>query len=395
MIISNNFFAKLRRKYYAFFPKKILGKDISEKIKYEIDLVDKGNVFFGYHDRKPFNNSSELVLSHRSNGTGLDIGFFDLNSKKKEFIKVGSSNAFSSQQGAMLQWDYRFKNNTINYNILEKNVAKNISIDINSLEVVALIDKPIYCMNKNSRLGLSCNFYYLSKNRPGYGIENRDYNNVLNYSDDGIFLIDRDNEDIKLLASYEYLAEISKSSSKNLYINHLSFSPLDHYAIWFLIDENTSSRNIYFQGMSLGDHKKVFNIEINRKVSHFCWVGEHKIFAVNRDSSLQWYYSIYDLSTFQREDIFKSDFDGHPMFNSKTNRVLIDTTPDPKLFQHLLQFDMSSKNLYQLNKWKIDPKFKGPKRCDLHPRWNNDGRMISVDLIKNSKRYQKILFLGS
>ena len=56
---------------------------------------------------------------------------------------------------------------------------------------------------------------------------------------------------------------------------------------------------------------------------------------------------------------------------------------------------MSSKNLYQLNKWKIDPKFKGPKRCDLHPRWNNDGRMISVDLIKNSKRYQKILFLGS
>ena len=45
MIISKNFFAKLRRKYYAFFPENILGEDISEKIKYEIDLVDKENIF--------------------------------------------------------------------------------------------------------------------------------------------------------------------------------------------------------------------------------------------------------------------------------------------------------------------------------------------------------------
>ena len=81
------------------------------------------------------------------------------------------------------------------------------------------------------------------------------------------------------------------------------------------------------------------------------------------------------------------------MYNSLSNQVIIDTTPDSNRFQHLLSIKILDLSSQQLGKWKSPLKFSGPDRCDLHPRWKEDATAISIDTVHEDKRCQKIIFL--
>ena len=82
------------------------------------------------------------------------------------------------------------------------------------------------------------------------------------------------------------------------------------------------------------------------------------------------------------------------MFNAFSNKVIIDTTPDPNRFQHLLCFDRDRNKLFQIDKLHTPEYFKGKDRCDLHPRWSESSTMISVDTPIRNRRCQKIIILN-
>ena len=85
--------------------------DTSFEKKY-LSILDR-NVFFGYHDKSPFNYDSNKILAcvtlneeitNESECTKLDIGYYDLTSEKLIFNKITDTNIWSWQQGCMLQW---------------------------------------------------------------------------------------------------------------------------------------------------------------------------------------------------------------------------------------------------------------------------------------------------
>ena len=165
--------------------------------------------------------------------------------------------------------------------------------------------------------------------------------------------------------------------------------------VWFFIDENKERRKIYLQGMYLNGERKIINIESNRLMSHYCWIDDQTILGVNRSEDLTWKYTEYDLLTNSYFDLnINSGFDGHPMFSASSNKVIIDTTPDPNRFQHLLCFDRHKNKLFQIDKLLTSKYFQGQNRCDLHPRWNESSNMISVDTPIRNKRCQKIMILN-
>ena len=223
----------------------------------------------------------------------------------------------------------------------------------------------------------------------------KDFTSKIDIKKDGIWIIDREKDSLLLLASYIELSEVAKKkATQKTYLNHLSFSPNGKKIVWFLINEEPNSREIIFQGMDLCNKSKIFNIESQRLTSHFCWIDNDRIFTSNRDQNLNWKYSIYNLKNGTKEDLnLKSKFDGHPMYNSHSNQVIIDTTPDSNGFQHLLSIKMLDLSSQQLGKWKSPLKFSGPDRCDLHPRWKEDATAVSIDTIYEDKRCQKIIFL--
>ena len=79
--------------------------------------------------------------------------------------------------------------------------------------------------------------------------------------------------------------------------------------------------------------------------------------------------------------------DGHPMINpKKKNLVLTDTYPNKFGFQKLIVFDLLKKKNNLANRFKIFYAFLFGERCDLHPKWSDDGKKIVVDYaIKNQR----------
>ena len=79
--------------------------------------------------------------------------------------------------------------------------------------------------------------------------------------------------------------------------------------------------------------------------------------------------------------------DGHPMINpKKKNLVLTDTYPNKFGFQKLIVFDLLKKKIIWQTDLKFSTHFLFGERCDLHPKWSDDGKKIVVDYaIKNQR----------
>ena len=398
MNLVNNFFQKVSRKKESIFPRNYLAPPMREFISKEVVFEDNADrdIFFGYHDRTPFNTNSRFVLSHRSNKEKLDIGFFNMDDELPDFNFISSSEAFSRQQGTMLQWDYLHNTSSVNFNTCINGAYKNISIDTNNQSIISEINFPVYCISSDFKWALSCNFFQLAKQRPGYGIENSQVITKKDKHLDGIWIINRLTGDTQLLASYrDMLKDLPCDFSDNIYVNHLSFSPDTNTVAWFLINEKKPTRKIYFLSMCLDQKREIKNIESDRLISHYCWVNNDVILGINRDLDLNWNYSEYNLGNSSRIDLkINTGFDGHPMFNRHSNKIIIDSTPDSKRYQHLLCYDWASKKMIQLDKLFTPKNFLGPDRCDLHPRWSPDSLMVSVDTPIRNKRCQKITILN-
>jgi len=81
---------------------------------------------------------------------------------------------------------------------------------------------------------------------------------------------------------------------------------------------------------------------------------------------------------------------GHLIFSPDKKWLLGDSYPH-KNNQFLNITRLSDNKVYQIGSFYHDPKQKNDLRCDLHPRWNNDSDLISIDTIHFGER--KILIL--
>jgi hypothetical protein len=64
----------------------------------------------------------------------------------------------------------------------------------------------------------------------------------------------------------------------------------------------------------------------------------------------------------------------------------MDSYPDKRLDQHLYLFDLKNVQFKQLASIYSPFKFRGQVRCDLHPRWDREGKNVVVDSSMNGTR---------
>ena len=401
----------IKRKFKSFFYRYPLFSfsDYAPNYSSQKLFDSKGSIFFGYHDKIPFNQKDDKILSmfregsdFNTNNKTIQIGYFKKNNKGQfinKFIPFSSSNSWCWQQGCMLQWLQNSETDKAIYNTIVDGGFGSEIYCFYSERIIKKNKYPIYSLSPNGNFASSLNFSALGLFRPGYGYDNFKYTckDVIP-KDDGLFCINLKTDDIELLISlYQLSLEVNSPKEYNHYINHCSFSPDSQKLSFFHVMKNksNSTKKIRFCVYDLisKTHKCV---EEDLLTSHYCWIDDENLLVSNRDKYLNWKYKIFNIRSNLILDSNINFFtDGHPMISPTNKNVFVTDTSyrDKKQNLYLFISDINKQTLNKLKSFYIPNAFKGDVRCDLHPRWNWKADKILIDICSKGKREMEIIYL--
>ena len=199
-----------------------------------VSPADK-HCFFGYFDKFPWDRSGRYLLAHQTGFTARQplpgekavLGRIDLENNNA-FLPFAESDAWCWQQGCMLQWLNNSDTAAI-YNDREGDHFVSRIYDFATGKTFTLC-RPVYCLSNDGKWALSVNFSRLDRERPGYGYPGA-YDPcaaVKIPDDDGIYLVDMENNSAELIISVAEITEkFFRSDMENTpgWFNHLLFSP--------------------------------------------------------------------------------------------------------------------------------------------------------------------------
>lgn len=389
----------LKNKNYFLCNHINFNKSFISRIK--IFQAKKSNLFCGYYDYNPLSKNKNKLLCQKVKINAIpsrdetEIGIIDIKSKKSNFKKICTSNAWCWQQGSRIHWSEKNENN-IYYNDVDKYGYCTKLLNILNGKIENIIYPALYDIAKNEKYGISINFSRLQRLRPGYGYDKIPDNTIGKKApeNDGLIYVDIKNKSKKLLISLKDLSkDIDPEELYEHYINHVSISPNDDKVMFF---------HIWIDGKWPGwmarlcifelKTKKLIILEQEKMVSHYNWLNNDELIITCTDKKTKkQYYRIYDLKAKKHKTLNYNVLheDGHPT-KIFENIIVSDTYPNNKFTQKLFLYNMKKNLVYNLLDVFSDPRLVGEFRCDLHPKVSNN--IVIIDTTYN-KCKRSIIYL--
>ena len=366
--------------------------------QYKVKRISKENeqFFFGYYDLQPFNKDNTLHLAHRTDfadrlqikGDKCDIGVIDIHSLKYE--KITETKAWNFQQGAMLQWNPEKPSDEIIYNDVVDGEYAGVIYDITNGRK-RFLDRPVANVSKDGKYALSINFSRMYDFRPGYGYAYKkdEFFNINHPENDGVYLTDMRSGKSKLILSLEKLWQFTKNyfdGDRKLVINHITFNP-DATRFVLLVRNFKTDEKPHKTAVVTADlnGENLFLLSDYGYFSHYFWVNNNELIAYADGKELKCAdridnYLLKDLC-YEGYKISNTCFleDNHMSLTDNGKYLLNDTYPDKNRNQKLCVYDIKNDtnitlgSFYSIETPVIDI------RCDLHPRWSRDNKIITFD----------------
>ena len=361
--------------------------------KYSIKNIGAGDneVFFGYYDKTCEQNG--LLIYHKTNGQltkkiptpNQPVDIILRNIKDGNNTKIGTTFVYNWQQGARTQW---LDKTQVIYNDVEGNkyVAR---IYNTSTGITSTVPYPVQETLPDG-LYLSINYKRIMKLRPDYGYRNLPLPSDLemkDYDSDGIWIVDCKTESGKLLHS---LANIKSVQPKAIYdkcihvVNHLMASP-DGKGFIFI--------HRYYEGkqrhdrLMYSDFKNLYVIVDEDMVSHCHWLDDTSVIGYFRYNNKDGFYKINILTKDIKEYSNINSLglgDGHPTVSK--DYIVFDTYPDKSRMQHLFILNKGNNEIHEIAELYHPLSYMDECRCDLHPRFSDDGKRLYFDTVYTGKR---------
>lgn len=352
--------------------------------------------FFGYYDKSPINIDNSLVLFHSTDYDsskpppkkgGVDIIVYNL--EKGTVSEILKTESWNWQQGARLQW---LTNDLYAFNDFDENMKRYIT-RVNSIQKKSEVSRFQYPIQDafNDKYFLSINYRRLNTLCPDYGyrnLPNLDKDEIYNLDNDGIWYVDLNSGDNKLLLSLSDIVKFKynkKFKEGRHYVNHIMISPNGKK---FVFLHRYNLKGVRYDRLILsdinGNMKLLSDLDM---VSHYYWSGNDIIFSFMRGGNGNGYYEIdcNEAVTHAYEDQRLQMYgDGHP--NIYENKFVTDIYPDKSRTQTLIYGDFEKKKHIVLAHLHNSLKYDGECRCDLHPRLSYDGKKVFFDTVHYGKR---------
>jgi Tol biopolymer transport system component len=117
------------------------------------------------------------------------------------------------------------------------------------------------------------------------------------------------------------------------------------------------------------------------KTSHYDWRDPAHILAWAWHPSWGGKFYLYEDRTTRVDVIGRESMtqDGHCTFLPDRRFILCDTYPDRNREQHPYLYNLERRTRHPLGHFRSPPEYTGEWRCDTHPRFSPDGRMVVID----------------
>jgi hypothetical protein len=357
---------------------------LSEKYTLDDPFLDlDGETFFGYYDKSSINSRGDM-LTHRVLEGCCSI-FVKL--CKGTLIAVAEVEAWNWQQGAMATW---LSDDLVAYNDISDGLAVCCVFSVSCQKVVSTHKNAIQCYSPATQIYASIDYKKLNLLRPEYGypklgIEDCDHGrgiSLFQFSSGesvGKLRLEEINNFLTLSDSFE----MSK-------INHCQFSPDGSLVLFMYRAYRSDGKHSYLLAWDYKDGK-LLKLMDNRVVSHYSWFDDTKILVWGRGGDETGYHFV-DLDGNLTAIKFIDPLligDGHPSINTKNLNILTDTYPNKARLSTLFLIDGArEEKIVQLKQpWR----FNGPGRVDLHPRFSEDGDLITLESGHTGRRRQYVL----
>ncbi len=353
---------------------------------------------FGYYDKSPWNaDVSKMCLlripfSDKTAKSG-DIATIELTDSEGNYIRdIADVRVWNSQMGCRLQWLGPDFVNRIIYNDCRENRLVSVCRDLRT-NTEEFFDIPVYDVSRNGKYALSLDFKRLEVFRAGYGYNLGQSIDEYKVISDvaGICKLNLETGSVELVISLKTLIErenYEPERMSSVRVNHIMINP-DSTRFIFLFRFRVGQQETTRLYTSDPNGENLFLFSTNNLVSHASWLNDTK-FVVWADISPkgQHYYILEDFQTMPVDIIGESvlNEDGHPTFSPDGQYMLTDTYNNRARQRSLLIYDCKSGDVRVLGRFYSPFKYSRDLRCDLHPRWSPDGKMICFDSAFHSGR---------
>lgn len=354
--------------------------------------------FYGYYGIEAWDSSFRYHLAletdfHEHRPTVEDVASVGLIDRETQtFIPYASTSAFNLQQGSMMHWiDVGF-GSEFTFNDWENDLLVSRTINFQTRET-RTIRGAIAALSPTQPVALGLNFARMAHCRAVVGYANEmDIDSLQPHpADDGLFLLDLRDGCSNLILS---VADVIRASQDmNIpdglaWFNHVLFNPDGTRVLFFCRIRNGNGFLSSLWTVNPDGSNLACQIPFGNKVSHFDWRDEHRVLISSDITGEMQFLELTD---------GKGDFkpfgtgilpqDGHASFSPDRNWLVCDTYPNnPQRLAELMLYDIKHKKKIGLGQFYSEAMFTGDIRCDLHPRWSSDGRLLTFDSVHEDSR---------
>ena len=360
--------------------------------------------WFGYYDKLQFDPTCHHVLSmevgfqHRSPEPDdvIKVGMVDLEGGDR-WIELGSTRAWCWQQGCMLQWIPGSPNQVVwNDRQGDQFVCHIMNVETRQIET---LPHPIYTLSPDGKMAVAPDFRRINDMRPGYGYAGLPdpHKDELAPDDSGIWGIDLTTGDAKLLVSLADVAAIPYErddlGDAKHYFNHLLFNT-DGTRFEFLHRWRKPGKPGFNTRMLTAalDGSDIHVVDDYGHTSHFIWRDPSHILAWSWHPSHEGAFYLYEdgpeKNKVEPVGLGVMLVNGHCTYLPGNEWILNDTYPDGDRLQRLYVYHIASNERVPLADLHSPEVYTGEWRCDLHPRYSPDGRLVTVDSAHGGKGRQ-------
>lgn len=352
-----------------------------------LDKIGKANsneTFYGYYDRSPERNGKLLYHEVQQDAQDVNIVVEDKLTKDRQVIDTSS--AFNWQMGARAIW---IDDDTISYNDFDgkKYVCKWFSLSKN--EIFKTFDYPLQDY-KGGEFFLGINYQRLrsyAKEYAYYCLPELSDSEYIDYRHDGIWKVDVATGEVSLLLSIANVlsCEHTERFDEGMhFVNHIMMNPTGRSFLFihrYYVGDTRYDRLMYY------DFKKLKVLMDERIQSHYCWLDNENVFGYGEYEGKRSFNAINVKSGVVTKHEKLTNIhprDGHPTVSG--DWIVIDDYPDLSRMQSLIAYNYKTQEIKWLGEFYHDLIHKEYNRCDLHPRFSDDGRTVWIDTIFSGKR---------